>query len=320
MKTGLLTLVLATLALTQASAQDDMYFVPAKKVKAQQSEVPYAGKTYYSGISKSNDEYNRRRGKKGAMAQLPDSLALDSVASDVITFAPKSKHAFGIVENGDTTYINVTDIDDYLYCRTLQRFDDFFWEYRFRGPYWRYGWWGFYDPWHHPWYDPWFDPWFDPWYGPWYNSWWMPPSYSSWYSYYGPWYPHRRWQSDYGYFYGGGGGGSSYHTYKPGRGGVVVRSSVGSNGNNAIARRNGDRISRTSSVHGGGSNIHARGGENGGYTRYSPDRSGGTTYYSGGGSYSGGGTGGGGGFSGGGGYSGGGGSRGGGGGHVGGRR
>lgn len=272
MKTAIVTLITSLLIPMAVHAQDDVYFTPTKedvkKAKAihnttsgglqknqPSSNVPFAGNTYYGGINKSDDLYNRRVKQVLATADnMVDSVMsiADSLASDVITFTP-SKGVYKS-EKPDTVYkyVYVDDEDCYDYCRRISRFDDFYFASRFYGPYWhRYPWWySYYDPWFGPWYDPWFDPWYDPWYNPWYGSW----HYGYYHAWYGPW--RDPWYPGYypgGYFpYGPvivrdnpgakyGYTGSHNHSFGGNKGsGFAHRQNSGSkNSNYAIANRNG---------------------------------------------------------------------------------
>lgn len=331
MKRNIIALVLATLLPMGAAAQDDVYFVPAAKVKkekpvAKTGNVPFAGKTYYSGINKTDDEYNRRVKKHLGTYTVNDSIIYseDSVASDVITFTAGGNL---LAENEnvkhDTVYVYVNDLDEYSLCRRMARFDDFYYNRYFYGPGW-YGPWnwrmhyyGWYDPWYDPfytgwgyygyygWYDPWFDPWIYP-FGPYYGL------YGNYYgNYYG--YVHRP--------TGGGGyrpsisGTNAYrgsHNHQLGNNprhngsgshgnGFASRTISRSSANYTIANRNGERttyFTGRSGSQGFRGNTTESYRNNTQYNSYTPSvrsSSGGSS----GGSYSGGG--GGGGFSGGGG-------------------
>ncbi len=256
MKTRIFMLLLAASVSGQMFAQDDMYFVPAKKEKAKvvSSDVPFAGKTYYSGINKSDDEYNRRVHvvHDGVYELNADDLySADSIASDVIYFTPDKNEDFAESSKRDTVYILVAEENDYSLCRRMSRFEEFYWDRYFYGPYWSHRWmWTHYDPWYDPFYSFWYDPFFDPWMSPWYSSY-----YYGRYPYYAfgydPYYHH------YGYPYGMGYTVSHRpHTaYAPGKhagfgghGGVIVNKTAGTSSNNLIARRNGDAVRRSSDV------------------------------------------------------------------------
>lgn len=199
MRKSILTLLITTLLPIASYAQDDVYFTPSKedvrkaktirsttpgglKKNMPSSEVAYAGSTYYGGISKTDDEYNRRVKRVLAtasnMADSVQSIA-DSLNAGIVRFTPTN----GVVksEKPDTVYkyILVDEEDAYSYCRRMSRFDDFYFASRFYGPYW--GIHPFWGPLYDPWFDPWYDPWFDPWYRPWSHNWW--------YVWHDPWYP-----------------------------------------------------------------------------------------------------------------------------------
>lgn len=330
MRKGIITFLVMAMLPLMAHAQDDVYFTPTKaevkKAKDKRnttasglrrdmpgSNVPYAGNTYYSGISKSDDEYNRRvRRVLGTAENMADSVMsiADSLASDVITFTPMDGVAR--TEKTDTVYkyILVDEEDSYNWCRWMSRFDDFYFASRFYGPFWtRYPWW---DPFYSPWYDPWFDPWYNPWYPAWrygFYSWydpWYRPWYPGGYFPYAPVVVYNNPGAKYGYT------GSHNHTLGGAKGnhGLAHRQSgAKGNQNYATANRNGDRTSvmtgRGGTYRGGArANAYRQGyGENYGNT-YRPESSSARSYSSGS-SYSGGGRSGGG-FSGGGGHSGGG--------------
>ena len=182
---------------SKAMAQDDMYFTPtktevdkekkaradAKKAKQEERAREQARlekyyrdlenalndkPAYYSGISKTDDEYNRRTRRTvqtyqvdSATVASPDSMASDIISfevgngeyPDTITMIPDEKPAT------TTTTIYVVNEADYPYSRWMSRFDDW---YYWHSPYW-------YDPFYDPfWYDPWYGPY---WHNPWYNSW-----------------------------------------------------------------------------------------------------------------------------------------------------
>ena len=193
MTTRIFILIIAFGLLPSMSfAQDDLYFTPSKeKIKAQKEakekarkkreeakEYGISSSDYYSGINKSDDEYNRRNTQKTFTPYAVSDTAVyskDSIASDIIEFSI-GDGAYSEPVRVDTVYkYIVVDDDDYAYCKRLSRFDDFYWWGHFYGPYtgihpfrWYARW---YDPWYSftAWYDPWFyDPWFygfcDPWY------------------------------------------------------------------------------------------------------------------------------------------------------------
>ena len=178
-----MALVLTSL---QAMAQDDMYFMPSKKQKAEREaarQARQANSSYdridyrdYSGSNRNVDEYNR-------MGSQVDVLPADT--GDVITFDP--------VEG-----VYPDSVGDYQLTKQMTRFDDYvpsiaYWEGYSAG---RRDAWGWHSPWYYsslyPWYDPWY---YDPWYSyGWYDPW-----------YYDPWYYNYGWRH-YGYW-----GGYYYH-------------------------------------------------------------------------------------------------------------
>lgn len=157
-------------------AQDDMYFVPKKSSNEAKIETP---SVTYSGSLRDVDEYNRR----GSFRSEYYALDNDSTGNDVFQFEPGIYADSSFVEANAEQYGSE---DDYIYCRRMSRFDDFYWY----DP-WYYGWYGSYwygSPyWYarYSWYDPWYDPWYYGWYRPWGYYGWYYPGY--WYgSYYRP--------------------------------------------------------------------------------------------------------------------------------------
>lgn len=253
---------------TIAFAQDDLYFTPTKEqvaadrkeraaLKAVKERESQARELYYSGLNKTDDEYNRRPSRRGntpVSAQDNINAGNDSVASDIIHFSIGDGE-YREAERVDTVYkYVVVDDDDYIFSRCLARFDDFYWWARMNYPFYSrpLSW---YAGWVYPWYDPWFDPWYDPWYhrfGPWYDPWcdpWYPGVYWGHY-YYGGWHYRPTW------IHGGGGWnpsgtqvarthpykGYSTHSYKD------MVAARGGNANQRIAARNGDATTRHTGV------------------------------------------------------------------------
>ena len=198
MNKSLIIAMALSLAATAVTAQDDLYFTPAKKkTKAQREAERRAARediagTYYCGSNRNVDEYNRR----GAFASHYEVLGTDSVGNDIIEFVP-----------GDGTYPDSITTDtveastlysppsydydedeDFRYSRRMMEYDGYYpgwtagrW---FCSPwYYRSAWWYWNDPWY--WSSSWY--WNDPWYwnAPWY---WNDP----WYWHGGHWghFPH----------------------------------------------------------------------------------------------------------------------------------
>ena len=143
-------------------AQDDLYFTPSKAEQSayQQSKMEEERPVYYSGIGKSNDEYNRR-GKYNYK-----KIGVDSLGNDIFMSRVSTLHGDSVVLDtiygGFTRQYESVD-DDFAYSRRMSRFDGF--------------WGGYYDPWfvgrssiyvgwgwHSPYYGGWYDRWDDPWY------------------------------------------------------------------------------------------------------------------------------------------------------------
>ncbi len=164
-------LLIGSVSLSAVAQDDDMYFVPTKANKAKEAHsYGLPSNTYYSGSSRSVDEYNR---------QIRSTVTpIDSAGNDIIDFSAVR----GVYP--DSTYREQTE--DYKYTRRLSRFDGYtpseiYWEgYRdgqWDSPWYYSSWYGWYD------YDPWY--WGSPWYHPWYRPWH--------YVYYRPWHYRRYW-------------------------------------------------------------------------------------------------------------------------------
>ena len=182
-------------------AQDDLYFTPSKAEQSayQQNKIEEDSPAYYSGIGKSNDEYNRR-GKYNYK-----KIGVDSLGNDIFMSRISTLHGDSVVL--DTIYGGFTrkyesGEDDFAYSRRMSRFDGF------------YG--GYYDPWfagrssiyvgwgwRSPYYGGWYDRWDDPWYYGYYGG----------YPYYGYYsgYPYYGYYGGYPYYYGYAG----YGWYNP---------------------------------------------------------------------------------------------------------
>jgi len=200
------SLMLGVLPLSLMAQDDDMYFVPTKKnVERESADYGARHSTYYSGINRSVDEYNRR----GSYYQV---LPADTLGSDTISFSG---------EKG--VYPDSAVAEDFALTRRMTRYDGYEPEQVYRDAY-REGYRdGHRDSWHSPWYYSAYYPWYDSY---WY---WRDPWYYSWYD---PWYYDRYWYRPHGwyvgyyhygyhrpYYYGGvtyyvgGGGSSKYRRY-----------------------------------------------------------------------------------------------------------
>ena len=185
-------LLLGALPITTMAQDDDMYFVPSKESKAKDAyQYGLPSGTYYSGSSRSVDDYNRR------MIGAPS----DSVGNDIIDFSAVR----GVYPD---SIIQTEQGDDYQLTRRMSRFDDYtpsqaYWDGyrdgRWSSPWYYNSWysWYDYDPWYwnNPYYYGWSSPYYYGWYSPWYYGW-NSPWY---YGYYRPW--HYGW--GYPYYYGG---------------------------------------------------------------------------------------------------------------------
>lgn len=271
MGAGIFVMGLWLLSPVSSSAQDDMYFTPTKESAAQERKARetekkeklrmYNDTSYYSGISKTDDEYNRRTKKTANVPYAVDESQVasgDSIASDVIRFTI-GDGSYTPETRVDTVYRYVVlDDEDYRMSRNLSRFYDFCWWMDFYCPSFFYGrslaWYtGWYDPWCSPWYDPWYYSWYSPWYDPWYATmmFGMP------YWYYRPYYA-PVWTIVPPAHHGHGGShlpfkGHSTHSFRD------MASARNANNNHRIAARNGDGVNRNTGI-GGNRNHSGRSG------------------------------------------------------------
>ena len=253
MRKYILSVVLMALMMpVSIIAQDDLYFTPTKKNveeakkarrAAKQAEEAGIAGMYYSGINKSDDEYNRRiRNVAHAPYEVSNDIIYspDSIASDVIEFS-LGDDTWNDSLRVDTVYkYIVLDDDDYQYSRRMSRFDDFYWWHGYYGPpYWSrpIGWYtGWYGPWYDPWYTGWYDPWYMGWYDPWYTGW-----YPGWWGTGPLWGFYPGWHH-YHHIVGGGmpsGGAGRRHAFAGTNNHKYTRATGGDS--YAIANRNGDR-------------------------------------------------------------------------------
>jgi hypothetical protein len=270
------SLILGALPLAMLAQDDDMYFVPSKKaVERETATYGMPRSTYYSGSSRSVDEYNRR----GTGSSYYQVLPSDSTAGDVINFSS---------ERG--VYPDSTAAEDFTLTRQMARYDGYEPSIAYQEGYRD----GARDSWHSPWYYtsyyPWYDSywyWNDPWYYRhygWYSTWYDPWYYDRYY-WHGP-----RW---YGGYYGG--------YYRPARHSIYAR-----NGNtgtidrrgNSHGRFSGGGRSTTSTINRATSGVRSASGNfsrsSSNYSRSSNSgsfsRSSGGSFSSGGGSFSSGGS------------------------------
>lgn len=163
----MLAIMAVAMPWTATAQDDDMYFVPTKEAIAKE-EASYGmpTQTYYSGSSRSVDDYNRSSW----------AAPTDSAGNDVIDFSAVR----GVYP--DSTYTGSTE-SDYQLTRRMSRFDGYTPDQAYWAGY-SAGRWS--SPWFSSWYS-WYDPWYwnDPWYYSSYYGWYSPWYYSSWYS---PWY------------------------------------------------------------------------------------------------------------------------------------
>ena len=105
-------------------AQDDLYFTPSKaeQTKYLKDRVEEDRPVYYSGIGKSNDEYNRR----GQYSY--KKVGVDSLGNDIFMSRISTLHGDSVVL--DTIYGGLTrrydsNNDDFAYSRRMSRFDGY---------------------------------------------------------------------------------------------------------------------------------------------------------------------------------------------------
>ena len=206
MKSSLIAiLVTACLPMAMlAQTDDDMYFVPKKKSKAQSvktasrapsrtvravhvnsTEDASADTTadYHVGDLRDVDEYNRRgSSSESVTARMSgDTLYVTSSDGKVTAYTGDGGETEVQTQDNDNYYGDNYYDDDFHYSARLHRYhgyyyrDPFFWDYT-------YGW-----------YDPWYDPWYG-WYAPYYRY-----GYISWYSWGWGWHCHPGWDMAWGH-------------------------------------------------------------------------------------------------------------------------
>ena len=292
-----LSMVLVALPAALMAQDDDMYFASDKSVKTtQQKPVRVSENTYYSGSSRSIDEYNRRYGSGYEV--------LPADTGDVISFAPVA----GVYPDS---------VSDFQMTRQMQRWDDYvpttaYWEGYAQG---QRDSWGWHSPWYYSAYYPWYDSWYyDPWYyDSWYYGWHRPwyGGYYGWgwgypyYGWYGGWY-HHSWGHHHVYYanrqpgtidrYGrtsGGFTGARSSMANNSRGTSVrnnSRPTTGSNVRNTGTVRVNSNVSGSGNFTGNRSNssYNNRNSNAGSYNNSRNNTSSSGSYNSGGGSFSGG--------------------------------
>ncbi|MCR5197396.1 MAG: hypothetical protein K6D55_01230 [Prevotella sp.] len=186
----LLSVMLGAISLS-GLAQDDMYFVPSKS-SARGGSYSTSSDAYYSGSSRSVDDYNRRWGSSYEV--------LPADTGDIISFAAVQ----GVYPDSVGS--------DFELTQRMARWDG----YEPSSAYWAGYVEGYRDRmWHSPWYYSSYYPWYDYY---WYDPWYWDPWY---YGYYDPW----RWHWGYGYY--GYYGYRPYYSYGWGGGGIVTHYSPG---------------------------------------------------------------------------------------------
>lgn len=254
-----------------AQNDDDMYFVPSKKKASSSAQVSRPSTSsrntysvpeenyepaadYHTGNLRNVDDYNRRGAGKtpgGVSARIVNDTLYVTTDSATVETYPLDEQSLNY---GEDNYYD----DDYYYSNRLRRYHG---SYLYDDPwYWDIAW---------GWYDPWYDPWYG-FYGPYYRAGWW-----SWYDW--GWYPGWSWGWGYGgWGYAGWGCGWYYPHYHivgpghPGRehfgnheaihtGGRRTTSTGAGWASRGGARggRLGDGIGRTSSTRTGRSSVSA---------------------------------------------------------------
>jgi hypothetical protein len=177
-------LFFGVLPIAAVAQDDDMYFVPSKEIKAKEVyNYGMPSNTYYSGSSRTTDEYNRR------MIGAP----VDSLGNDIIDFsAVRGVYPDSIAQTEQG--------EDYQLTRRMSRFDDYtpsqaYWDGyrdgRWSSPWYYNRWYSWYDYDYWYWNDPWYYGsygYYGGWYSPYYYGYYRPWHYYG-YGYYGPrWY------------------------------------------------------------------------------------------------------------------------------------
>lgn len=170
-------------------AQDDMYYKPVKVEKSTASKIS-ENSTYYRGLDKDIDEYNRR-GKFSSSYQAiaTDSLgkALPGYEGDDVLY-PDSSYV-GSIKSSRYNNGSWEDDSDYYYSRRVSRFyDPWFFGYYPYSPYSRYG---YYDPFYGGYWGGYYSSWYSSWGHPYYDYGWGSPYYAYGYPYYGYYGWHR---------------------------------------------------------------------------------------------------------------------------------
>jgi hypothetical protein len=241
MKKFILITMLMSVSFQMMAQDDDVYFVPKKDATAKTVK-----ETYYSGIDRDVDEYNRRGQYNSSSIEVNDSDIISFDGEEGVypdSLGSKAQSPKYSRRHHDYGY---DYDDDYYYSRELSRWYGFYnpWFYSrgYWGPYYYgYGWYspyyssfyGFYDPWYYPYYSGWYG-YYDPWYYGYYGGWYRPWYYSG---YYGGYYRNN---------YGGVGAGYSNRgraLSSTGGGSGAVNNNRYTRGNvyNDIAKRNESR-------------------------------------------------------------------------------
>lgn len=173
---------LAVFSLT-TMAQDDLYFNPKDEPKAEEHPAPSVCSghedPWQGGCHRDIDEYNRR----GRLTSHYEKIGTDSLGNDIIQFQAGDGiyPDYAVADTLDPgIQVYSDDDEDYACSRHMSRWDDWY------GPYdlWYASRWGWSWPYRYGYYG-WYDPWYADLYWGWggYYGW-----YSPWYYGYGPYY------------------------------------------------------------------------------------------------------------------------------------
>ena len=232
-------MMMAVLPAISYAQSDDMYFVPKKKVKNQQTvstttnavvrnnyQIQADADTcnYYTGPLRDVDEYNRRGNTPGYITIIADADTFQ-IEEDRLILDEKGNYVLSPEYKESTKYAPYQQdyLDDYAYSARLSRFHGYGYPYSYYD-------YALYDPWY---YDSWY---YNPYYYG-YRGWGWYGGWRGYYGWYDPWY--------YGYGYGPGwyhpypsyhhhhpiaGGGTPHRSFNGGRGYTAGRN-VTRNGN-----------------------------------------------------------------------------------------
>ena len=175
MKKLVLFSVMAFALPTILLAQDDVYFTPSKESIREYKAAKVARRdAYYSGINKSDSEYNRRV----SLDKVYRKIGKDSLGNDIVQVKDQNGTCQVDTVYQFDRYFEDAD-NDFTYSRRMGRFDDFYgyydpWYYGYSGFGFRASF-GYWNPWYMSYYDPWYYGYYDPWWYYGYRSRWYDP-------------------------------------------------------------------------------------------------------------------------------------------------